>query len=300
MRASSLRLHNHAFPSHLPRFTAMFDRDRIPEKSTKRVVFLWSLVMGLLFTTAIQAQPADTLLLRGKQILEAGLAQGDMDQLLTARATFERVTADAARAALAHYYIAYTEYQLVNLLRSGSQEDGTDREGEILVRLQSAVEQLEISIERDETSADAHALLSSVYGQIIGARPLMGAVLGLKSGRAINRAKKLDPDNPRVVLIEAISNWNTPRMWGGSPDKAMEGFERAALLFTQEELADPLLPSWGHNETYAWTGIVYMDRGQLRKAREAFEKALEVDPDFGWVRYALLPSLEAQEAAESN
>ena len=43
-----------------------------------------------------------------------------------------------------------------------------------------------------------------------------------------------------------------------------------------------------------------MDQGQLHKAREAFEKALEVDPDFGWVKYALLPSLEAKEAAESN
>ena len=278
----------------------MGDRDRILRSSTKRVIFVWSLMMGLFFTTSMQAQPADTLLLRGKHMMEAGLAQGDMDQLLTARATFERVTADDARAALAHYYIAYTEYQLVNLLRSESQEDGIDQEGEILVRLQSAVEQLETSIERDETSADAHALLSSVYGQIISVRPLMGAVLGLKSGSAINRARKLDPDNPRVVLIEAISNWNTPKIWGGSPDKAIEGFERAALLFAQEEVTDPLLPSWGHNETYAWIGIAYMDRGQLQKAREAFEKALEVDPDFGWVKYALLPSLEAEEAAESN
>ena len=269
-------------------------RDIVARDLAKRVVVSWLLMMGLLFTTSMQAQPADTLLLRGKHMLETGLAQGDTDQLLTARATFERATADDARAALAHYYIAYTEYRLVDLLRRG------DQEGEILVRLQSAVEQLETSIERDETSAEAHALLSSVYGQIIGVRPLMGAVLGLKSNSAINRAKKLDPDNPRVVLIEAISKLNTPKMWGGSPDKAMEGFERAALLFAQEEVADPLLPSWGHNETYAWTGIAYMEQSQLQKAREAFEKALEVDPDFGWVRYALLPSLEAKEATESN
>ncbi len=227
-------------------------------------------------------------------MLEAGLAQRDIDQVLTAHATFERATADDARAALAHYYVAYTEYKLVDLLRA------ENREGEILVRLQSAVEQLETSIEHDETSAEAHALLSSVYGQIIGVRPLMGAVLGPKSSSAINRAKKLDPDNPRVVLIEAISNFNTPITWGGSPEKGMEGFKRAALLFAQEEVTDPLLPSWGHNETYARIGIAYMDQDQLPKAREAFEKALEVDPDFGWVRYALLPSLEAKEATESN
>ena len=34
-----------------------------------------------------------------------------------------------------------------------------------------------------------------------------------------------------------------------------------------------------------------MDRDEDDSAREAFEKALEIDPDNGWVKYELLPKV---------
>ena len=80
-------------------------------------------------------------------------------------------------------------------------------------------------------------------------------------------------------------------MWGGSKERAIEGFQRAAYLFAQEKPTDPIHPVWGHSETYAWLGIAYMDRDEENSAREAFEKALEIDPDNGWVKYDLLPKV---------
>ena len=81
-------------------------------------------------------------------------------------------------------------------------------------------------------------------------------------------------------------------MFGGSREKGLQGFQRAAELFAQEEPTDPIQPAWGHREAYAWLGIAYQNRGELESARAAFEKALEIDPDFGWVKYWLLPGLE--------
>ena len=81
-------------------------------------------------------------------------------------------------------------------------------------------------------------------------------------------------------------------MFGGSKEKGLQGFQRAAELFAQEEPTDPIHPVWGHSRTYAWLGIAYQNQGELESARAAFEKALEIDPDFGWVKNWLLPELE--------
>ena len=56
--------------------------------------------------------------------------------------------------------------------------------------------------------------------------------------------------------------------------------------------ADPLQPVWGHDEVYAWIGLAHLDRDERGRARAALEKALEIEPEFGWVRYVLLPGME--------
>ena len=118
--------------------------------------------------------------------------------------------------------------------------------------------------------------------------------IGPKAGKAIRKAMELAPDNPRVVLSAAIGDYNTPRMFGGNKESAMQGFQRAAELFALEKPAEPVEPAWGHSEAYAWLGLAYMDRDEKEPAGAAFEKALEVNPDFGWVKYVLLPELEEE------
>ena len=230
------------------------------------------------------AQPADSLIVSGKQMLQAGENAGDLDAMYAARATFERALADTGLVAWGHYYIALADYRIAGLLEEESKDPSE--------HLNAAVEHLKKATEIDPQAAEAYALLSSVYGWQIGLSPMKTMLLGPKSGKAIQRAKQLAPDNPRVVLNAAISDFNTPEMFGGSKEKSLQGLQRAAELFAQEEPTDPIQPVWGHRETYAWLGIAYQNRGELESARAAFEKALEVDPNFGWVKYWLLPELE--------
>ena len=56
------------------------------------------------------------------------------------------------------------------------------------------------------------------------------------------------------------------------------------------------MPSWGHAHAHMRLGIAYMDQRELEKARSSFEKALEINPDFGWVKDELIPSLEELES----
>ena len=246
--------------------------------------FLLSLAFISSITYPTLAQSGDSLIVSGRQMLQAGENANDLDSMYAARATFERTLADTGLSAWGHYYIALTDYRIAGLLE-GESKDPSEH-------LNAAVEHLKKATEIDPQAAEAYALLSSVYGWQIGLSPMKTMLLGPKSGKAIQKAKQLAPDNPRVVLSAAISDFNTPEMFGGSKEKGLQGLQRAAELFAQEEPTNPIQPVWGHREAYAWLGIAYQNRGELESARAAFEKALEIDPDFGWVKYWLLPELE--------
>ena len=247
-----------------------------------RVLLSLAFISSITYPTL--AQPADSLIVSGKQMLQAGENANDLDSMYAARATFERALADTGLSAWGHYYIALADYRIAGLLE-GESKDPSEH-------LNAAVEHLKKATEIDPQAAESYALLSSVYGWQIGLSPMKSMLLGPRVGKAAQKAKQLAPDNPRVVLSAAISDFNTPEMFGGSKEKGLQGFLRAAELFAREEPTNPIQPVWGHREAYAWLGIAYQNQGELESARAAFEKALEIDPYFGWVKYALLPELE--------
>ena len=257
------------------------------------------IVFAVLFACSVpvQAQSARQILLEGKQIMTDGANHDDRDKLLEARALFEQVVHDDSLAIFAHYYAASVASELANIL---VEMDGSDHKSEILEYANYAIEHLEAATDRDEAFAEGWLMLSAAYGQKMTVRPLNAVSLGRKFNRAMSRARELAPDNPRVVLLRAITAYNLPRIVGGNKERALDGLYRAARLFEEEEVEDPVLPSWGHEDTYARLGIVFMDQGNLEEARKAFERALEINPEFGWVKHTLLPSLEEMEAAAAG
>ncbi len=258
--------------------------------------FLLALVFVFSFAAFACAQSADSLLVSGKQMLRAGEDGGSLDALYAARATFERALADTSLDAAStssaeswgHYYIALADYRIADYLLAADEKN----KGAASEHLKATVEHLQEATEIDPQAAEAYALLASAYGRQIGLNPAKGIVLGRRAQKALKKAAQLAPDNPRVVLCTAIRDFNTPGMFGGSKEKGLQGFQRAAELFAREELSDPIQPAWGHSRTYAWLGLAYQDRGELAPARAAFAKALAINPEFSWVKNVLLPELE--------
>ena len=90
-----------------------------------------------------------------------------------------------------------------------------------------------------------------------------------------------------------MSDYYTPAMFGGDKQRAISKMEHALELFAKEEISDALQPSWGYDEAYAQLGIMRQEAGDIEGAREAFVKALEVNPNNGWVKFQLLPGLDS-------
>lgn len=240
-------------------------------------------------TRSVQAPSLsqDSLLIRAKSILNEGVNSGSVDSLRKARALFKRATTDSTHRALAHYYAALADYRLSTLFP----DDAEDRREQVL---NDATEHLQTATELDDEFADAWALLTGVYGQRMGLNPMQAMSLSSDADAALKRAKELAPDNPRVWIIDGTQDFFTPSMFGGDKERALKKFQKAARLAERETVGDPLRPSWGHAEAYAWIGNAHLEAGRMKQAREAFETALDINPDYGWVRESLLPQLEKE------
>lgn len=217
--------------------------------------------------------------------IERSVTRGDDAGLRAGGALLERALVAFPDDPLLLHYLGYARYREANLLL-GRQGEGK----EVRALLEAADSLLERSARRLQLP-ETHALRSSVLGQMIGSNPLRGMTLGPRSSGAMDRALELGPRNPRVWLLRGISAMFTPKMFGGGLDKAEAYLTKAAELFAADRPA-PHAPDWGRAEVYAWLGQVHQRQGRTGEARAAFNRALEIEPEYGWVRYVLLPALD--------
>jgi tetratricopeptide (TPR) repeat protein len=255
---------------------------------TRYATFYLVFSIVILSATHVQDRGGEQTIVQAKRLLARAVNEAKRDLFVQAKTMLEPLANNENNGSLAHYYLGYIGYQM------GVVVERMDKERAVAY-LDTAVEHLEAAIQKDERLAEAYALLSSCYGIKISFSPLKGIILGPKSGSLMGKAKSLAPENPRVALLDAIGTYNTPAIFGGGKDKGFAGFKKAAELFDRWKDADSLQPSWGREEVYAWVGIAHLDRNEPIMARRAFEKALEINPDYGWVKWVLMPRVAAQE-----
>lgn len=71
---------------------------------------------------------------------------------------------------------------------------------------------------------------------------------GVAANQALEKGIKLDPNNPRLFYLQAMSLFNTPAQFGGGKDKAKPVFEKALELFKKQDPKE-LYPKWGQKQT---------------------------------------------------
>ena len=224
--------------------------------------------------------------------LERAYAGGDGPELLAVRADLTDLLdtgLTAGRRSITLYTVAYVNWRLFTVPDAVPADDRA-------ALLDDAVDLLTRDLEADDENAESHALLASVYGMQIDSA-WKGMTLGRRASRASARALELAPGNPRALLQDGVGKLHTPGMFGGGADRAEAMLHRALAAFRTEPRDRPW-PRWGLIDAYAWLGQISVEREDFDAARRHYEQALDVEPGFAWVRYALLPALEERARQE--
>jgi hypothetical protein len=72
---------------------------------------------------------------------------------------------------------------------------------------------------------------------------------GPEAAQALAKAKKLDPENPRVYLLEGQDKLFTPEQYGGSKTEAKKLLELALAKYDSFKASSTIVPAWGKNMT---------------------------------------------------
>jgi hypothetical protein len=100
----------------------------------------------------------------------------------------------------------------------------------------------------------------------------------------ISRALQLAPGNPRVLLVDAISDYQLSPSAGGNKERALTKLRQAVAAFETERRDAGGLPGWGAAEASVFLACDLLDHGDAVAARDALERALVAAPQFAQAR----------------
>lgn len=206
----------------------------------------------------------------------AGPAPLDAARDAQDRPALERLAADAMagaekagtdaeaqyRAALAESYLAEVALELKDKKLA---EDAAER----------GIKPAERAVSLKPGDAHYYVVLGTLYGQVVPANVFMGLSYGKKCKDAIQKAIDLDPKLASAYEARGVGNYYLPQQLGGGPEIAVADFRKSIEL-------DPK-----RAESYLWLGLSLRKENKNGEARQAFQKALELDPNRVWVKQQL-------------
>ena len=96
----------------------------------------------------------------------------------------------------------------------------------------------------------------------------------------ISRALALAPGNPRVLLIDAVSDYQLAPSSGGNKERALTKLRKATAAFEAEQRDTERVPGWGAAEASVFLARDLLDHADPIAARDALERALVTAPQF--------------------
>jgi tetratricopeptide (TPR) repeat protein len=123
-------------------------------------------------------------------------------------------------------------------------------------------------------NAEYFRLLGTLYGQ--GITDIMsGLSYGPKAKDAINKAVEKAPKSSMMYVARGVGNYYLPSQLGGGAKVAIPDFQKAIELDSKNA------------EAYLWLGLSLRKENRDADARQAFTKALELNPNRVWAKQQL-------------
>jgi len=120
----------------------------------------------------------------------------------------------------------------------------------------------------DPNNADLHAWKGNIMGSLASSgNPVDMMKYGMGAMQEFDTALKIDPNNVMGHFGRGVGRLMAPQGFGGDVDGAVEDLEFACK-------------KGAFAEAYYYLGVAYQKKGLQDKAKEAFKKALELQPDY--------------------
>lgn len=172
----------------------------------------------------------------------------NVDALKDLANAFERIADAEKNQWLPYYYAALANVNAGNMIMAGSGGMGGNAD-----KLDPLADKAEGLLNKAEALNQNNSEIYIVKKMIASLR-LMGDPMnrymtyGPAAAEALETAKKLNPENPRVYLLEGQDKFYTPEQFGGSKEEAKKLFEETTKKFEIFKPESSLHPNWGRRQ----------------------------------------------------
>jgi len=168
------------------------------------------------------------------ELLDQAKTQEDY---LKCASRFERVAVAEKTLWLPYYYASYSL-----VVMSFDESDGAKKDL-ILDRAQGLLDK---ALELNPEESELHVLQAFLYPARILVDPMNRGMQYMELIYAeLDKAKTLNPDNPRIYFLEGINKANLPPSMGGGPEAARPILTLALAKYEAFEPKNSLWPQWG-------------------------------------------------------
>lgn len=144
-------------------------------------------------------------------------------------------------------------------------------------------------IDESPSKAELYALKGALKAYAIEFDKINMIKHGLASMEWINKAYEKDKQNPLVLMEKGNMTYYIPSFLGGGIDNAIEYHETSIHLF--ENNLEKLEYNWIYLLVAANLGRWHEENNNIRQAKEVYEKILDHEPNYKWVKDELYPGL---------
>jgi len=160
--------------------------------------------------------------------------------------SFQRI-ADAEKTQwLPYYYASLSHVMNGYMLMVGQQSGMADKLDPIAAQAEELLNKAE-ALKKD--NSDIYCLKKMVSTlKMMGDPMTRWQTEGPVAAAALEKAKALDPQNPRIYMLEGQDKFYTPEQFGGSKTEAKALFEESLKKFDAYKPESPLHPQWGKSQ----------------------------------------------------
>jgi hypothetical protein len=235
--------------------------------------------VAAVLTLAVTAARADDVAWRD---IESRIQYGYYTEDTAAlRKLEELIAAGDARDKLRGYYGGLLDWRRAQLAAAAT---AAAERGSAARYAEHCVSEVDSALALEGDFAEALALRAACLTtpQEIGGG--FAPLAGHRGRKDLERARQLAARNPRVLLIDATSDYELSPAQGGNKERALGKLRQTVAAFEAERSDTDRLPGWGAAEAWLLFARDLLDHGDAVGARDALEHALLIAPEFAQAR----------------